>query len=425
MVKEILSKLGFEKKADRQVGALYPQQWHRVEHSGDDLRKIAKEGYNTNPYVKACIDMKAQAMATLPIIIEKRLKGGKTERVYDHKALEVLNNPNEMMSKTEFLRQICSDYQQFGMSFTAMASADRGEFRGQPQFMYPLITEKVKIVQGTPRKPIARYEYRGAETIPYRTDEVMYIKNYSPYDYYVGTSDVYSIAHVVDLCNEMIKWNNSLLRNNGTPPVAIYIENGAQISEEQAQKIKDRYQQVQSGVDNAGKIFVGGGGMRIEKIGFDTNELDWVNGIHTAGEMICIGLNMPPPLVMSHKSVTSGDRKLMERQLYMNEILPKGKILMEHLTRSLLRKFPNSEDLSFVIDKDQVWALLDDIETKHKTVRADFLAGIASHNESRTEVQFDTNEDDYFVQPMNVSQGGSDVNPDSGGNGRGNTEDNV
>lgn len=409
--RKALRKVVPEKKADRQVSAIFPQEWNKVSYNYEQRKKIAEEGYKKNPYVKACIDFKAQGIATLPYIIERDLGGGKFEKVYDTEFEALLNKPNDMMGRTDLLRYIASDYLQFGGSFTAMSLAPRTEV---PQHLYPLINQHVEINKGTDIRPISSYTYRAAGEIEYAEKEVMYVKGYNPNDYYYGVSDVYAIAHVVDLNNEMIFWNNNLLKNNGTPPVYLYFKDMT-VDPNEAQRLSDEYLQWNGGGKNAGKPFVAGNGMEIKVLGFNNNELDWTGGIHTTGEMICLGLNVPPPLIMSHKSVTTGDRKLMERQVYMSEIIPKGKMIAEKLTTKVLRKFPNSEKLRCVIDKDQVWALLDDIEIKHKTVRADFLAGLTSHNESRTEIQFDNKDKDYFVQPMNVSQGGSDVNPDAGG----------
>jgi HK97 family phage portal protein len=372
------------------------------------LDMVAKDGYQKNPFVKAGVSLIANTIATLPIILVKESKNTSDwERIYKHPVLDLLNKPNSIMGRTQLFYHLAADLSQFGHFYLHHVSPDRGDNKGVPKFLYPLMATKMKVIQGTRFRPIQSFEYEEYKKVEYSPDEIIYVRKYSPTDYWYGDSDVYSVGNVVDLNNKQIEWNKNLLKNRGVPPYYLITEGF--LAADQAGQLATLADERINGSMNAGKPFVMGGGVKIEKLGFSASDLDWLKGMQETGKQILMGMGIRPELVMSTENVNAGNLKAAERSFYIQTAFPTAQTIIDAFNNKLLPMFNGSEDMKLVIDKDQVLALGEDLELTHKRVRADYLAGLTSRNESRDEIDYEPVEPDRIVEPMNVGAVGSDV----------------
>lgn len=373
-----------------------------------NAERIAKEGYQKNPFVKAGLTLIGNAVSTLPIILVKEAsESSDWERIYKHPVLDLLEKPNPDMGRTQLFFHMAVELAQFGRFALHHPVPDRGQNKGVPKYLYPLMSTKLKVVEGTRFRPIQKFEYEDITTVDYRPDEIIYVRRYSPTNYWYGDSDVYSVANVVDLNNSQIAWNKNLLKNKGVPPY--YLLTDGFLTADQAEQLAKIADERINGSQNAGKPFVMGGGVKIEKLGFSASDLDWLKGMQETGKQILMGLGVRPELVMGGEGINSGNLKSAERSFFLQTVFPTGQTMLDALNAKLLPMFPNSEGMKLVIDKDQVLALGEDLEITHKRNRADYLAGLISRNEGRDEIDYEPVMPDRIVEPVNVGAVGSDV----------------
>lgn len=399
--------LGAEQKYNRGTAILISGEGIEALDS-KDWERIAKEGYQKNPFVKAGVQIIANTVASLPfILVKESTNSSDWKRIYKHKLLDLLKNPNPIMGKTGLFQHMASDLVQFGHTYLHHTAPDRGENRGIPRYLYPLMATKMKVIQGTRFRPILEFEYEDITKVKYRPDEIIYIRKYSPTNYWYGDSDVYAAANVVDLNNKQIEWNKSLLKNKGVPPYYLITEGF--LAKDQATTLAEEANKHINGSLNAGKPFVMGGGVKIEKLGFSANDLDWLKGMQETGRQILMAMGVRPELVLMAENVNAGNLKSAERSFILQTVLPLAQLILDALNNNLVPLFPDSDGMKLIIDKDQILALGEDLELTHKRARADYLAGMISRNESRDELDYEPLPEDRIVEPMNVGAVGSNV----------------
>jgi HK97 family phage portal protein len=379
------------------------------EFNETDRKRIAKEGFQKNPFVKAGVITKANAQQQVPIILIRKRKDGKYDNVYDHPAIKLINKPNPLMGKSAFFNHLYCDFAQYGEAIIHKVSPDRGENKGIPRYLYPIRPDLVTIKTGTATNPFQEIIVRNTTEVRIAFNEIVFIKKYNPTDYFRGESDVFSAGHLIDLNNNQINWNNNLLKNKGVP--SYYLTTEGFITKDQADSISESVHKKINGHENAGKPFVTYGGLRIEKLGFNAQDIEWLKGLEMSGELILMSMGVPSVLLRSG-GTNANIYKSAERWFLINTVLPEVQQLLDRINTDILHSFPNSDDLEFIIDKDQILALNEDIEMRHRTVRADFLSGLVSQTEGRDELDYEpAKSTEGFVSPLNVSTAGSDINP--------------
>ena len=73
-----------------------------------DYASIAREGYIRNSVVFACIREIAEAAAGVRWLLFRREPGGGRKEVFDHPILQLIDRPNEIQGKFEFIESCIS-----------------------------------------------------------------------------------------------------------------------------------------------------------------------------------------------------------------------------------------------------------------------------------------------------------------------------
>jgi len=393
-----------------------------VEHiSEDQMQTIAINGYRKNAFVRSAIKIKANTKATLPVKLVEYDSKGKWVQVYDHPALDILKKPNGQMGKTQFLVDLFSTWEQYGESFTNIQMPLSGINAKKPKNLIPMRPDIVRVVEGnTEAMPVKEYVASWNREVKLKPELVIHVKNYNPINFWRGSSDLFAVGDVIDLNNAFIKWNNQVTKNKGVPP--FYLHTDRYLTEQQADDIANRAKSKMAG-DNQGKPFVTYKGLMLKELGFRAQDIEWFKGLNETGRQILYAKGLPPEMIMVNENINSGNREIAERAYYLYTAIPEAMTFWEYFGQRLLDCYSDTQNMAFIIDQDDILALVKYIEQKHKMHRADYLSGITYRNEARDHIGEEPLKDDVIVMPQNVGELGSDVNPDAGGNGRGNTED--
>ena len=247
---------------------------------------------------------------------------------------------------------------------------------------------------------IEKFSYNN--TIEYRTNEIIHIKDNSFYSIYRGVSRLKPALRTMVLTQNMRKFQDNFFKNGAVPGLVLKSPNtlSEKIKERMIQSWTARYRPDAGGR----RPLILDGGIEIDQIS-NTNfrELDFQDAIQENEKIILKALGVPP--IMLDSGNNANIRPNM-RMYYLETILP----IIKKLNFGLERYFGFSlrEDIS------DIPALQPELRDAASYYTSLVNGGIISPNEARQHLGFDEVEgySDLRV-PANIA--GSAVNPDEGG----------
>ncbi len=292
-------------------------QWQRREFD-----KAAKEGYQQNPIVHACIYLTVRAAASVPLYT---LRSDTEADIPELAAL--LNRPNPLPdSGNAFRVATLSDLMLAGEFF-----AERVDMGGMPRELYRWRPDKVAIDPGKDGLP-AGYTYRdagGEKKIPVDLLKgkipVLHVKEYNPIDEWRGLSSIDPAAFAIDMHTGALRWNNALLNNGAQPSGALVFapkDGSDKLSEDQWTRLKRELDESFSGQKNAGKPLLLDGGLDWREMGFSPKDMNFGEGLNASARLIALAFGIPPLILGIPGDNTFANYQEANKAFYRQSVLP-------------------------------------------------------------------------------------------------------
>src|SRR6185295_2991408 len=220
---------------------------------------LARAGYMKNPVVYRAVRMVTQTAASLPLL----LYDGATA-VDDHPLLALLATPNPHQNGSELLEALCGH-----LLVSGNAYVEAVEIEGAVRELYALRLDRMSVVPDASGWPAAfeysangrvvRFTQDGEGSIP----PVLHLHEFHPLDDYYGFPPLEAAQVSLDVHNAASAWNKALLDNAARPSGALVYkgENGANLSEEQFDRLREELTANFSGAGNAGRPLLLEGGL--------------------------------------------------------------------------------------------------------------------------------------------------------------------
>jgi len=229
---------------------------------------------------------------------------------------------------------------------------------------------------------------------------MIYVKDFDPLMTYEGHSSAKSASRAIDANNAMMGYNLQMLQNGGVPPLVIY---GAH-TEQQVNQMREGWHQNYAGWQSAGEPFFPKGDVKIEPLGMNLKDAEWLEGLQLTGRLIMMAYNVPPEMLGDPDSKQRANYEQAEKSFYVQCIIPLWRMFLDAYNKDLVSKY--DENLVLDIDLKGIEAMQQDKESLHKIVRQDLLAGIVNRKEAREETGRDEENSgingDAFRVPVNV-----------------------
>ena len=373
-----------------------------LEATGKKHSDYIQEGYIQNPIVYRCIEERAKGVSTLELEIHKNtVTDGKSKKevLLNHPIIELLNTPNPFQNRKELLKLIVMNLDTSGSAFI-LATKDSTGF---PIELNILPSIDMTIVEGKNMFPLQYVYKKGtADQKEYPIDQatgysdVLCIKFANPLHPQQGLSPMSPGYGSVDIFNQGLKFNASLLKNGGRPS-GLMSFNG-ELTDEQYSKVKESIQQNWQGTHNAGSIPILEGGMTWQELGKSPKDMDWLQGMDAAAMYIASVFGVPFPLVIP-SSATFNNVKDARIALYENTIIPLAQDILEPLEDWLVKMYKKADkkakngtydNLCLTYNPEKILAL-----EARRNEKADRLVklvggGLITPNEAREELGWDT-----------------------------------
>ena len=377
--------LGVEVKAPS-AGAVYAMQLSgQAAWTPRRYDRLAEIAYRRNVVAYRAINEVVRSAASVPWRLHRRI-AGERRALAAHPLIDLVQRPNPLMARAEFVEAALGFYLIAGNSFVEAV----GETGRTPRELWPIRPDRMRVIKGRTGLPQGFEFTHGGDKVVWEADPVsgrsaiLHLKSFNPLDDWYGQSPVEAAATAIDQRNAADAWNMALLQNGARPSGAlVYAPAGGEgnLSEEQFERLKRQLEEQQQGWANAGRPLLLEGGLDWKEMSLSPKDMDFLEAKHSSARDIAQAFGVPPMLLGIPGDNTYANLREARLALWEDTVVPLLRHLADELNGWLAPMF--SPDLAF--DLDEVPALTLRRERRWEMLRrADFL----TVNEKRAAVGY-------------------------------------
>lgn len=398
---------------NRDVKSVNPQQLQSLNRSllrflgsgqavmiDDNKEAYVQYGYLRNPAVYSVNNFMANSAASIPWILSeikdegaakeyraaqietksrnpfkyKALHKKAFEPIDKHPILEILKKPNPNTSGMEWekglyiMKNITGEYFIYGLS------PENGPNKGKMLEFHTLPSHLMEIIFGDYMNPVRGYVLKYQQDIELPAENVIHGKHFNP-DYSTngshlrGMSPLQAARSVVTASNDAYTANMKLLQNLGA--IGILANEEGDYSEEQAEKLQQKYQMKYGGSHNYGKIIMASGkwawiqtALKPDDLSISTSKIDNLRDI-------CNVYGLNSAIFNDPENKTYNNMREARKSAYLDTIIPMKETLRDDLQLKWLPAFEKTDGKKYhlELDYDSVPELQDDLNKLRDTAK--------------------------------------------------------
>lgn len=249
---------------------------------------LMRDGYLRNAVAYRCVRMVAEAAASVPFVTAH--EGAK----------QLLARPLPDETCVDIFAKIYAQLQISGNAYLEALSLGEGE---TPQGLQVLRPERMK-AQLDGRGWVSTWSYKvGHKERQIGRNEagwlpILHMKLFHPGDDIYGFSPLAAARQALDLHNASADWAKALIDNSAKPSGAlIYGRDGARMTDEQFDRLKNELETAHAGAENAGRPLLLEGGLDWKPMSLSPAEMDFREARNGAAREIALALGVPPQLL--------------------------------------------------------------------------------------------------------------------------------
>lgn len=247
----------------------FAPKWKRWEFAKISFNKLVDEGYRINSAVSACVTTLAFSFPEPPLLAGHE-EDGRFVPDYRHKMMELIRKPNPDMGEVE-LMQFAVTYASVGGNLYLWKQRRQNR---SVMALWPFSDGQMTPIPGetTGEGFVKHYEYDagdGQKLVIPKEDVIQWKWMPDPLNPSRGIGAIELCAREVDKDNEASSYIYSLLKNNAVPPVVITLEEDDDPTQDEVDAMGRKWVAKHS----AGQPAFITAGMKVEKLGFDLNQL--------------------------------------------------------------------------------------------------------------------------------------------------------
>jgi HK97 family phage portal protein len=325
-----------------------------------------REGYQQNPVAHRCIRMIAEAVAS----IDHDLHCADAEKAQQISALMLRPNPRQ--SRADLVEALVIQLLISGSAYVELVSLE-----GVPREWHVLRSDRMRVLPGPDGWP-AGYDYRvHGRSVRFTNDDgrpsVLEILLHHPGDDHYGLSPIAAAAAAIDIHNEASRWNKALLDNAARPSGAlVYANDGANLTDEQFDRLRRELEDVFQGATNAGRPMLLEGGLDWKPLSLSPKDMDFIDLKTLAAREIALAFGVPPLILGLPGDNTHANYAEANRAFWRMSVAPLAKRIAAAISGFLSQHLETPVEL--MPDFDSVDAMTDVREALWRSVTAaDFL----------------------------------------------------
>lgn len=319
--------------------------------------------------------------------------------IENHPVLDLLKTPNYNDTQTSFKESIASMFLITGNIFLlATGNVDRPIlelFNLSPNFFTP-ISGVANVYTQSPDK----WQYSNGITQDFFLDETIngykyynqdmsqelyHIRKFNPiqrYNSYFGMSKAYPLFQEMESYIAGNNNNSSLLKNGSRPSMAWVNNRGEELTEKQYERMQQEAKKF-SGSDNAGRTPILDG-MDIKEISNTNKDMQFKELQDSMLSRIANVYGVPLALLLD-STMTMNNLQTARLHLDKDAVIPLAKKINQELTKFLLPRYPDSENLEFSLDITEIESLKPEVLENALLMKN---TGVNTINEIRVETGY-------------------------------------
>lgn len=347
--------------------------------SGDDLpdegdRFASPDSAMRISAVYACVTIRSQTIASLPIGIYERLSGGGQKEVPDHPVAQLLRAPNRYQTTYDWVRQqvACVDLRGNGISLKAR---ENGKVVG----LVPVHPSRVTLEEYADGVITYRVTMTDGRPLRLLSEDVLHFTGLATEGYW-GLSPIAAARDAVSLARKIQKYGISILESGGAKRVLIKYPQGIQLTPESAKKLKESWRE--NGKDSANTAILDNGG-DVTTVGMSADEAQYLETRRMSVADIARIYTVPLMLLGGdEKAATYASTEQFDLLFGKHTIRPICKHLEARIDRYLINDgAPGSGRYFCKFNMDAL--LRGDIKTRTEALWRQFQGGALSPDEWR------------------------------------------
>lgn len=260
-----------------------------------DVPHVGPDGALQLSAVWACIERRANILASLPLFTYQRLANGQKELARETRLYQLLHDsPNSRMTPFEFWRALMMNHDLRGAGY---ARIDRDEATGEALAIWPMPADQVTPLVLDDGAMVYQYQV-GADVAVYAEENVLVIKNLG--NGTVGLSKLDFMRATVAEAGSAQANANRLFSTSGKPTGVLMVD--GVLSKEQREAVRERFAEMQTG--STARLFVLEASMKYQQLSLSPEDQQLLQTRQFAVEEICRWFDVPPVMV-HHSNVTT------------------------------------------------------------------------------------------------------------------------
>lgn len=334
-------------------------------------------------YVHTAISAIAHEIASIDLRlyrIHRTSRGVETEELQEHEALSLLHFANPFMTQYDLFEgtQIYSEL--VGEAFwVVLRDKGRDGKPGIPREAYLLRPDWMRIIPDE-KEFIKEYLYTPGGNlggkVSFPKENVLHFKYFNPTSPYRGRGSVQAGAMAIDIHNFAQDWNRNFFFNNAMPSAVFTTEK--KYGKAVLDRFLEQWQNTYSGRKNSHKVAFLSGGFKLEKLGADSKQLDFVDQQRIMRDDILSVFKVPKTVLGLTDEVNKANAEATTRAFMERVITPRMKKFVNQLNEFYLPMF--GEDNLFFDFTDPA---PEDVELKLRTYENALTFGWMTVNEVR------------------------------------------
>lgn len=298
MIKKLLSRFGFEKRAD---GDNYWENWQAL-RSGPVNDKTAQ----SVSAVYACVSAISETIASLPLHLYER--DDARTKAKEHRLYGVLHDiANPHQTALEFREWMMAAVLLKG---NAYARIERG-WDGQVTALHPIHPDRVSILR-TATGLIYEYSDHKGTVHKLLQDEVFHLKHRAGDDVLMGVSPIQASRETIELSISERDHGNATFQN-GTRLSGI-LKFPQHLKPEQRTGLKTSWESQYGGGANAGKTAILDQGVDYQTISMSLEDAEWIEARKFSVIEVARLFRVPPVIIQSMESANYSNSVELARQ---------------------------------------------------------------------------------------------------------------
>ena len=345
----------------------------------------------TDPYSQdatfyRAVNAMAKNIARVPIELFRK---GSDVVVEDHPLQRVLQVPNALMRGTQLIEALVCDWSIDGNALWLVGDPVR-QPRGEmvPSSIRRLDPSRTKVKLDKNDEP-ELYTYRvNGEEKKFPAEKVVHFKKWDPADETWGMGWSRPASDEIENDWYMKRWNRNFFRRGGEPGVILKPEGERNISEPNAERLKQAFINQHIGFERAWAPAVLPVGMTVERSGIGQRDMDFVAGRRYSRENLLSASGVPPAIAGILEYANYANMGPQLKLFYYLEVIPLIEYLQSVMQVDLLDRQRIPLDIYF--KTEELNALIEDLGAKTEIAKGWFAMGVpVSELNDRLEMGFD------------------------------------